>query len=288
MLKNVYIKLTKYGPNVGPFNIYDQWGNLIAENVTKKELVDGVGYLLAEGVTMIKLVSVGDCPYEKTMPIVQMTDKEFFQTESVEVTTGCVWKHLEAPTVYNTYYGNIEPYMIEYPLAYEYFDQITQSVKDYSRVYRYLSNTEGVPSPVEKIEVDDEYFNKAWIYDGNQCSGLLELVKKPRRNLKDYMTYPIFNSDSKTITYTKSDGFYQYNTFWNLVKDKLSQLFIRSCESLSIDKELNQENMDYGKKSFTKTPIRGKEVRVRHILDDKGDLHIVSRIFFNSNQISYK
>jgi hypothetical protein len=222
------------------------------------------------------------------MPVNVMTPREFYQTDTSLVSTGCIWRHLTDPTLYNKYYGSIEPYVIEYPFAFEYFDQLIQNIKDYSKVYRYLSNTEGVPSPVEKIEIDNEFFNKAWVYNGNQCTGLLELEVKPLRNLKSYMSYPVYNTDSKTITFTKSDGFYNYNTFWDVVRDKLSPLFLRSCESLSIDKELNQENMDYGKKSFSKAPIRGKETRVRHILDNKGDLHIVSRMLFSGNQISYK
>lgn len=287
MLKNVYIKLTKYGPNVGPFNIYDQWGNLIAENVTKKELVDGVGYLLAEGVTMIKLVSVGDCPYEKTMPIVQMTDKEFFQTESVEVTTGCVWKHLEAPTVYNTYYGSIEPYIIEQVFSSNIQDEIFQSFKDHTKAYRYATGN-ALFNTTEFILVDDDYFNKCVIYNDQQSSGTLELVSKPRRNLKQYMTYPIYTTNSKIITYTKSDNIYHINNFYDVVRDKTEQLFIRSCESLSIDKIVNDENMIYAPRSFNKAPLRSKYVKIRMILDNKGDIHLVSQFATASNQISYK
>lgn len=102
------------------------------------------------------------------------------------------------------------------------------------------------------------------------------------------MKYPIYNVDSKTITFTKNDNFYQYNTFWSLVKNKQQPLFIRTCESLSLDKVVNQENMDYGKRSFKKEPLRAKELKIRHILDNRGDIHLVSQFITAPSQISYK
>ncbi len=107
-------------------------------------------------------------------------------------------------------------------------------------------------------------------------------------NLKEYMKYPIYNAESKTITFTKSDNFYQYNTFWSLVKNKSIPLFITSCESMSIDKIVNQSNMDYGKRSFKKEPLRAKELKVRHILDDKSNVHLTSQFIVTPSQISYK
>ena len=283
MLKNVYIKLTKVSPTAGPFNIYDQWNNLIAEDVSRKDLIDGVGYMLAANVTMIKLVSIGDCSYEKIVPIVPMTNQQFFQTETTEISTGCLWRHLTSPITYNSYYGVIKPYVLESPLAYSYFSEIIQNIHDQTTSYRYINTY----SSVDRIEVDG-YFNKSIIYNGEQCSGLLELVPKPKRNLQSYMLYPEYNSNSKTITYTKSDGMYNFNTFWNIVKDVEQPIFVPSCENLSLDKILNDINLDYGKKSFSKSTIRGKEVRIRHILDDRSDLHLVSRIIFGPSQISYK
>ena len=109
-----------------------------------------------------------------------------------------------------------------------------------------------------------------------------------KNNLKEYLKYPVYNVDSKTIIYTKSDNFYQYNTFWGLVKDKSLPLFTKSCESLSIDKVVNQLNMDYGKRSFKKEPLRSKDLKVRHILDNKSDIHLVSQFIVTPSQISYK
>jgi hypothetical protein len=189
--------------------------------------------------------------------------------------------------IYNTFYGCIQPYIIEYPFAYQYYDQILQNVKDYTKAYRYLPN-DGVFNDNRRIAIDNEWFNKAVLYNDQQSTGVLQLVAKPMHNLKDYLKYPVYNVDSKTITYTKSDNFYQYNTFWGLVKDKSLPLFTKSCESLSIDKIVNQANMDYGKRSFKKEPLRAKDLKVRHILDNKDDVHLVSQFIYTPAQISYK
>jgi hypothetical protein len=155
-------------------------------------------------------------------------------------------------------------------------------------VYRYLRDIDFVSDECDKVEIDNYWFNKAIVYNGQQSSGVLTLVPKPINNLGAYLKYPIYNTDSKTITYTKSDNFYQYNTFWSLVKDKSVPLFLRSCESLSIDKVLSQSNMDYTTLSFKKEPLRAKSLKIRHILDNKSDAHLVSQFILSESMISYK
>jgi hypothetical protein len=130
-------------------------------------------------------------------------------------------------------------------MAYQFQDEILQNVIDYTKAFKYLPIVDGVFNDNAQIQTDDQYFNKAIIYNGQQCTGLLKLVPKPLRNLQAYNSYPIYNADSKTIIFTKSDNFYQYNTFWSIVSNKSVPLFSTSCESLSVDKVLNQSNMNY-------------------------------------------
>jgi len=288
MAKTITIKLTRMGPTVGPFTIYDQFGNIIVENVSASSLKTGVSYVVNDNVVAITLKSTGGCKSEKTVNVTAITKEFFDATQIVFTGTACTWRHLTNPTIYNSFYGNIEPYIIEYPFAYQYQDEILQNVKDYTKVYKYFIDPINQSNDAAKIELDDEWFNKAILYNGQQCSGLLELVKKPKNNLRSYLTYPIYNEESKTITFTKSDNFYQYNTFWSMVVDKSQPIFERTCESLSIDKVLNQSNMDYGKRSFKKETLRAKELKVRHILDNSSEAHLVSQFIIAPAQISYK
>lgn len=288
MSKTITIKLTKAGPTAGPFTIYDQFGNIIAENVSKKTLIQGISYIVNDDVTMITIKSVGNCTAEKTISLAPITTEQYANIEFSQTITACIWRHLTNIRLYNSFYGVIQPYVIEYPFAYQFQDEILQNVKDYTKAYKYLPILDGVFNYNTRIETNDEWFNKAILYNGQQSSGVLELVAKPLHNLKAYMQYPILNAESKTITYTKSDNFYQYNTFWAAEISSQIPLFKTSCESLSVDKIVNQDNMDYGPRSFKKATLRAKELKVRHILDNSATTHLVSQFILTPAQISYK
>lgn len=288
MSKVVIIKLTGAGNRTGPFTIYDNLDNVLAVGVTKEQLIVGESYTVADAITTIILKSTGKCRTIISMSIQLLTVEEIAAITYTELNTASIWRHLTNIRIYNKFYDNIEPYVIEYPFAYEYHDEILQNVKDYTRAYKYFTIPDGVFNDNAQIQTDDQWFNKAIVYNGQQSSGVLELVPKPINNLKEYLKYPLYNAESKTITYTKSDSFYGYNTFWSLVKNKAVPLFVTSCESLSVDKIVNQVNMDYGKRSFKKEPLRAKGLMVRHILDNSSEAHLVSQFITTPAQISYK
>jgi hypothetical protein len=288
MSKVITIKLTKAGVRTGPFKISDNYGNVLGTNIPKSQVISGITYSVSDDVTVIIIESIGRCKTRSQMPIEELCIVDVAAIEFVPTNTPSLWRHLTNTTIYNTFYGNIEPYIIEYPFAYQYYDEILQNVKDYTKAYRYLPIPDGVFNDNAKIETNTVYFNKAILYNGQQSSGVLELVPKPINNLKEYLKYPMYNAESKTIMFTKSDNFYQYNTFWSLVKDKSVPLFVTGCDSLSIDKVVNQPNMDYGKRSFKKEPLRAKDLKVRHVLDNRSDAHLISQFIITPSQISYK
>lgn len=288
MSKVITIKLTKSGSISGPFDIHTEYGDLVASGVSKKSLIQGMNYTVNSNVNFIILTSVGKCAFSKTFALKEFSLYEYVDATYTRSRTSCLWRHLTNIEIYNTYYGSIDPYIIEYPFAYQYQDEILQNVKDYTKAYEYLPIPDGVFNDNTRIEVDDKWFTHAVLYNGQQSSGLLELVPKPKNNLQAYNKYPIFNADSKTITYTKSDNFYQYNTFWALNKSPYVPLFYTGCESLSIDKVINQDNMDYSSRSFKKAPLRAKELKIRHILQDNCTTHLVSQFITSPSQISYK
>ena len=288
MTKVITIKLIQTGPTAGPFTITDTFGNIIAENVSRKTLIEGISYVVDVNVNEIILTSTGECTLSVVIPLKPINVVEYQNIKYKQSVTGCLWRHLTNIQKYNEFYGHIEPYIIEYPFSYQFQDEILQNVKDYTKAYKYLPIFDGVFDDNTRIETNDQWFNKAVLYNGQQSSGILELVAKPLHNLKAYMQYPILNTESKTITYTKSDNFYQYNTFWAAEISSQIPLFRTTCESLSIDKIVNQANMDYGPKSFKKATLRAKELKIRHILDNSSTTHLVSQFITAPAQISYK
>lgn len=199
----------------------------------------------------------------------------------INSTISSIWTHNESISKFNNFYDSIHPYTIEYPYSFSPQDQILQNIKDYSKIYQYTEYR-------EFVETDEYYFNELVGYSNQQCTGILKLIKKPSHNLSTYSTYPIYNTDNKEITFTKSGSFYQINTFWDMVKSTKKPIWLKSCENLSIYKELNQDNLDYGKRSYLKSPLRSKELKLRFTLSDRDDLKIVSGFTLSPSQTSYK
>lgn len=281
------IQLTKAGDKLKFFDIFDISNTLLLSNVSKESLIAGVQIETSSPLIILKWTE--NYNVSLTIHVTEINTIQQAAIKFIPYNTSTLWRHLINPSIYNTYYGKISPYILEYPFFYQKEEEILQNIKDYTRCYQYLPNTTlSSPLPNDVIEVEDVWFNKAILYNGQQCSGLLNLVPKPYRNMSEYMKYPIYNQDSKTITYTKSDNYFQYNTFWSLVKDKKKQLFLNTCESLSLDKILNQDNMDYSKRSFKKEPLRAAYLKCRHILDSRSDTKLISNILYAPAMISYK
>lgn len=286
-MKTISIKLKNSGSATGPFDIKDDLGNLLGENIAKEEVIVGVSFVVSDSVKVVYISSKSGSKKVIAFPIESITIDEFEDVEYEDILKASSWRHLKNPTLLNSFYGTIHAYVIEYPFSYPYHDQILQSVEDYTKAYIYHIEEDGEIDFNNRIEVDDEWFNKAVLYNNQQSSGVLNLVPKPMNKMKEYMKYPIIQSDSKSILYTKLDNFYQYNTFWSLVKDRTKPLFITSCSSLSIDKEVNQENMDYSARAFRKDTLRAKDLKIRHVLDNKTNVLLVSQFILSQSQISY-
>jgi len=192
-----------------------------------------------------------------------------------------IWLHNTVENSYNGFYGQTEPYIIESPFAYKYQDEILQSVKDYSKV-NLMTNTQTF------VQTNRDFFNKAIIYNDQQCTGILNLVPKPLNNLSSYLQYPKYNTDSRDILFVKSDNFYNYNGFWDIVKDYTEPIWLPDCTANTENKVLNTSNLDYASRSFKKYPLRAKDCRIRHILDNRTDIRITSQFIATETQISYK
>lgn len=288
MSKTIVIKLTEGGEGLGPFNLSDVLGNIIDINVSFNDLVAGKAYVVDNALSMIVVESIGKCKFKVTKSLKNVTVDEYRNATFTYSYQSCLWRHLTDVVHYNYFYGNVEPYIIEYPFAYQYQDEILQNVQDYTKVYEYTKDPTGIFTDSLRVQPNNKWFNKAILYNDQQSSGLLQFEPKPLNNLKAYNAFPKYNVDSKIINFTKSDNFYQYNTFWNIAKDPLTFLFKPSCESLSIDKVLNQDNMDYSTRSFKKAPLRAKDLKIRHILDNSSTTHLVSQFLIAPAQNSYK
>lgn len=213
------------------------------------------------------------------IPNYYIPNQDYFQTGLNN--NGTLWDHNTIFTKWNEYYGTTYPYILEYPFVYKQSDEILQNVKDYCTVIKYQTDKTWT-EPKELI-----YFNKAIIYNGQQNTGLLNLIPKSVNNLYQYIQYPKINVSSKDIIVDKRDHFYNFNQFWNIVKDPSDNIWADTCTTQFTDKLLVSTNLDYGLRSFIKQPIRGKDCKIRLIKDDDNTSKLISKFIILPGQTSY-
>lgn len=193
-----------------------------------------------------------------------------------------IWTHNEEVASYCKFYGVQQPYIMEYPFVYKTDDESIQSIKDFTEGRLYTSYE--LYSTPDKII----YFDKAIIYNQAQNSGILNLIPKATNSLASYMTFPRYNVDSKDIILSKTDNFLSFNDIRDISKVKGGVLFLEGCEPTKTNLRLNTENLDYTNRSFNSPLIRGKNSRVRLILDspEKAQYKLVSNFILSESQIS--
>lgn len=301
--------ISKYFPSVNVDNHFNQIGlhavydsfyqRIIITKLDYEPVVDGITY---DGVFKVNNIEIAlnDTRYFRSkswtlsysfkmdawvsfhsyQPSFYIPFPNYFQ--SGVNSNGTLWNHNQDISKFQTYYGVQYPYVLEYPFVYKFQDEVLQYVQNWSTAYRYNS----IRTPYEPDEA--LYFNKAYIYNDQQHSGILVLTPKPKGNLAAYFGYPKYNATNKEILFTKIDHFHRYNTFWDIRIDKSIPMFTESNDYRFTDKDVVESNLDYSQKNFAKATIRGKYVKIREILDDKNDFKLLSRVIVSPTSTSYK
>ena len=77
-MKTINLKITAASPNSGPFNIKDDRGNVLANDVSLSSLISGVVYEVDDAVSVVTLISTGDCEWSKNFSVTEgMTAYEY-------------------------------------------------------------------------------------------------------------------------------------------------------------------------------------------------------------------
>ena len=194
-----------------------------------------------------------------------------------------IYDHNSTYQLYHTYFGTEYPYILEYPFATKnQNDQILQSISDYCTVYLYSSFDQAT-------EVDTTvYFNKATVYNPQQCTGQLLLVPQVTNNLAQLYSYPAYTPTECSILVSKSDHLYNFNMLWDNLINKAQPIWEDTCDFRFGQKVLNTANLSYTDSSFKKYPLRSKECRVRLTLDNNFSYKFVSRFLLVQEQNSVK
>lgn len=190
-----------------------------------------------------------------------------------------VWNHEKTFNSFCEFYGKQEPYILEYPFVYKQQDEILQSISDFSNSLRY-TDLDTYYEPDEVL-----YFNKAFVRNKQQNSGMLNLIPRPIGNMSAYLKYPKYNTDSKDIMISKKDGIVNFNTLWDITKDSSKPTTKIGCNKIDIS--LDQTNLNYAPLAFKKAPLRSKELKIRLIRDTPTDFKLVSNFVVTQTQTSF-
>lgn len=183
-----------------------------------------------------------------------------------------VWNHLISPLSYQTFYNKLHPYIIEYPLSFAPHTVNVNSLTIHQDIQKYYNNTDFYS--LNSID-NDVNFNKAIIYNKEQCSGNLNLVYQKQDDLRQLSSYPRVNPNSIDILYSKKESKYTFNGFKDIAAHNTNQPVLTSSWTdiaalYPIDKVPNSKTLSYTRRIGDQMPIRAKECRIR-LINDKHD-----------------
>lgn len=172
----------------------------------------------------------------------------FFKTGINNEDVNSLWSHLVTNKSFTTFYGKKYPWTIEVPLVEESVTDVLQDVTywmDSTRFHNYFDRAEN-----RKVGM-----SKAWVYNYSMNTGRLDLVTREKNNLYQELQYPKHKGSSTEILATEEDKHWNFNTFYNRVRDEFRNVPNWTVDENNIDKTLNDRAL-YTKEDW-KDRMRG-------------------------------
>lgn len=172
-----------------------------------------------------------------------------------------LWTHNPMISSYQVFYGKKYPFEIEYPIKSNGANSFLEDVSFFLETRKYYNY-------YDSTNIFGKGFNKSYIYNHFQHSGMLNLVKQESNNMHQWSQYPKYNYDSIDILQSETEvgGYWSFNNILNHVKNERSGIPIFLNDVVNVNKEINIIAMDYRKR--LRDRIRGDYFLVRLIQDD--------------------
>ncbi len=195
-------------------------------------------------------------------PELVMASTDHFFTTKTDTRDGSasIWRHNDRCDLFTNYYGKDYPFEIETPITTGEAVTTIRSLEYQLEAYVYKGNLENACADDRWHDLDFN-FDQAIIYNTEQVSGLLNLNISPKNNPFEALNYPIINTSSIDILYSKEEQKYRFNQFWDVTKDRGEftlnvQQQIFNTELNGYIRNLNLNNLDY-----QKPPLQRKKFR---------------------------
>jgi hypothetical protein len=188
-----------------------------------------------------------------------------------------IWKHNQRCDLFCNFYGTDYPFDIEFVSSTGQMVNSVRSVEYILEAYRYYNNCQ------DKFHILDANFDQAIIYNSEQISGLLELVKKEKNNPFAMLSYPVVLPSSIRVQVSKEENKYRFNQFWDITKDRGEfnntsvPMFITKANGY--DYEINAQYVNYQKSALERKKFRHNVNRVFLRKQVSGDLKLILKLF---------
>lgn len=182
-----------------------------------------------------------------------------------------LWNHLLSPLRYQYFYDKLESYILEYTVDTLPQVSTVNSVTVIQDIQKFYNNTDfyslGSANTSNKIN-----FNKAFLYNKEQCSGMLHLVPEDPKNLSQRLKYPRINKDHIEVLYSHRENKFTFNGFWNANYAQNNQpIFSTDWKLLKnsyfTDKVINPKAISYTMRQGFQVPLKSTQCKVRLIQD---------------------
>lgn len=208
-----------------------------------------------------------------------------FQTIITTPLGSSLWNHNLSPYIYQTYYGKLYPYIIEYLVnslpANSILNSVSlvQDIQEYYSKYEYYSlgttNNKNVAN-----------FTKAIVYNREQSSGIINLIPEIFGNTKQKLMYPKVTPQGIDTIISRRENKFTFNGFWNLAAQANGQpLWTTKWEDLQIDyfidKMPNVKAVRNVGVAFQKNKIKADFTKVRLIQDKYNRYKFVNNLQIN-------
>ena len=207
-----------------------------------------------------------------------------FQTIINRSAGASLWNHNLSPYVYQTYYGKLYPYIIEYVVNSIPINHSVTSVSLYAEIQEYYSRQDYYSlGTADKNNKNTANFTKAIVYNREQSSGIVNLIPEQFGNTRQKIQYPRMSPSGIQTLLSRRENKFTFNGFWNIAAQGNGQsLWTTNWADLQsqypIDKLPNTKAVRNVGVAFQKNKIKSDFTRVRLIQDKYNRYKFVNNI----------
>lgn len=140
---------------------------------------------------------------------------DHFQTITNTSTGASTWNHNLNALTYQTYYGKLYPYILEYSANSMPKTSMVNSVTLVQDIQEYFSNYEYYSLSTGNNE-NLANFTKAIIYNKEQSSGVVTLISEIYGNKAQKIAYPRMTGTGIETLIGRRENVYSFNGFWSI------------------------------------------------------------------------